>query len=369
MSKDNTVFVGMDVHKESIVASYSLGFGEVRSLGQMGTLNRDIDRLCQRVQSKGAEVVFVYEAGPCGYGLQRYLARKGFQCLICAPSLIARKPGDRVKTDRRDAEILARGLRADDLSYVHVPDEQDEAFRDLVRAWGGAKDDLKRAKQRLKSFLLVHDVRYTGKANWGNAHRRWLSEFTFPERWSQLAFEEHRRTMEDRIAQCQRLETCLREAAPEWRFYPVVQGLQAMRGVQFTVAVGVIAEIGDLSRFDNPRQLMAWLGLVPSEYSTGNSIRKGGITKAGNSIARKLLIEASWSYRYIPKVSAIIQKRHEGLPKPVIDRAWDAQLRLCRRYQRMARKGKHPNVVVTSVARELAGFVWDIGRIAAESSH
>jgi transposase len=362
MANDSTVFVGLDVHKESIVAAYSVGFGEVSSIGNVGVLERDIERLCKRMQSKASSVVFVYEAGPCGYGLQRQLSRGGFTCHVCAPSLIAKKAGDRVKTDRRDAEKLVKALRAGDLSFVHVPDERDEAFRDLVRTWGGAKEDLKQAKQRLKSFLLVHGVRYTGNADWRDAHRRWLSRFTFPENWSQLAFEEHRRSVEDRLAQCQRLEQVLRDAAPDWRFYPVIQALQALRGVQFTVAVGVISEAGDLSRFDNPRQLMAWLGLVPSERSSGASVKKGGITKAGNSTARKLLIEAAWSYRYIAKVSPIIQKRHEGLPKPIIDRAWDAQLRLCRRFRKLILQGKNRNVVVTAVARELAGFIWDIAR-------
>jgi len=234
----------------------------------------------------------------------------------------------------------------DDLAFVHVPDERDEAFRDLVRAWGAAKQDLQHAKQRLKSFLRVHGVRYTGTANWRDAHRRWRSEFTFPEGWSQLAFEEHRRSIEDRLAQCQRLEQALRDAAPQWRFHPVVKALQALRGVQFTVAIGLIAETGDLSRFDNPRQLMAWLGVVPSEYSSGARIRQGGITKAGNGYARRLLVEAAWSYRYTAKVSRIIQVWHEGLPKPIIDRAWDAQLRLCRRYRKLTQRGKHPNGVV-----------------------
>lgn len=362
MSKDNTVFVGLDVHKDSIVAAYCLGFGEIQDLGQIGVLDRDLDRLCKRMQSKASVVEFVYEAGPCGYGLQRFLSKRGFVCRVCAPSLISRKPGDRVKTDRRDAEKLVRALRNDDLSFVHVPDVRDEAFRDMVRAWGGAKEDLKRAKQRLKSFLLIHSVRYTGKADWREAHRRWLSRFTFPETWSQLAFEEHRRSVEERLAQCQRLEALLREAAPQWRFYPVAQALQALRGVQFTVAVGLLSEAGDLSRFDNPRQLMAWLGLVPSEYSSGSQIRKGAITKAGNGIARKLLVEAAWSYRYTAKVSPIIQKRHAGLPRDIINRAWDAQVRLCRRFQKLSRQGKHSNVVATAIARELSAFMWDIAR-------
>lgn len=362
MTHDSTVFVGLDVHKESIVAAYSVGFGEVGHLGEVGILQRDMQRLCQKMQSKAPSVVFVYEAGPCGYGLQRQLSRAGFTCHVCAPSKIPRKPGDRVKTDRRDAEKLVRALRAGDLSFVHVPGERDEAFRDLVRAWSGAKNDLRQARQRLKSFLLVHGVRYTGNADWKEAHRRWLARFTFPEPWSQIAFEEHRRSIEDRMAQCLRLEKLLREVAPQWRLYPVIQALQALRGVQFTVAVGVIAEVGDLARFHNPRQLMDWLGLVPSEDSSGERTRKGGITKAGNAIARRLLVEAAWSYRYTAKVSPIIQQRHEGLPREIIDRAWDAQLRLCKRFRQMQARGKHRNTVVTAIARELSGFIWDIAR-------
>lgn len=364
MTHDSTVLVGLDVHKDSIAVAYSVGFGEVTSLGNIGVLHRDVQRLCQKMQSNASNVQFVYEAGPCGYGLQRQLQRAGFSCRICAPSLIPRKPGDRVKTDRRDAEKLVRTLRAGDLSFVHVPAEPDEAFRDLVRAWSGARLDLRQAKQRLKSFLLVHGVCYSGSADWKDAHRRWLSRFTFAETWSQMAFEEHRRSIEDRLAQCQRLELLLRQQVPHWRLYPVVQALQALRGVQFIVAVGLAAEIGDMGRFDNPRRLMDWTGLVPSESSTGERIRKGAITKAGNCLVRKLLIEAAWSYRYSPKVSPIIQRRHEGLAPEIIDRAWAAQLRLCRRFRRLQAKGKHRNTVVTAIARELCGFVWDIARRA-----
>ncbi|EQD25850.1 transposase IS116/IS110/IS902 family protein, partial [mine drainage metagenome] len=167
MKNDSTVFVGLDVHKDSIVAAYAIDMGEVQILGNVGILQRDLDRLCTRMQSKASGVTFVYEAGPCGYGLYRYLTKKGFACMVCAPSLIARKPGDRVKTDRRDAIMLVKALRMNDLTRVHVPDVEDEAFRDLVRAWSAAKQDLRQARQRLKSFLLMHDVRYTGTANWG----------------------------------------------------------------------------------------------------------------------------------------------------------------------------------------------------------
>lgn len=363
MQNDITVYVGLDVHKDSIAVAYAVGMGEVQSLGTIGVLERDLEQLCKRMQSKAAQVSFVYEAGPCGYGLYRSLTRRGFACMVCAPSLIARKPGDRVKTDRRDAMLLVRALRMNDLARVHVPDVQDEALRDLARAWTAAKEDLRRARQRLKSFLLVHGVRYTGKANWGPAHRRWLSAFVFPVAWSQVAFQEHRRTIEDRLAQCARLETALREAAPQWRLYPVVQAIQALRGVQFTTAIGLITEIGDLSRFDSPRPLMAWLGVTPSEHSSGATRRQGGITKAGNSTARKALIEAAWAYRFPAKVSRPIQVRHEGVPAPVVQRAWDAQLRLCARFRTLTARGKHRNVAVVSVARELAAFLWDIARM------
>ncbi|AOJ64234.1 transposase [Burkholderia ubonensis] len=364
MENDSTLYVGLDVHKDSITVAYALGNDEVELLGKIGTTQADIERLCKRLQSKARRVCIVYEAGPCGYGLYRELVQKAFDCMVCAPSMIPRKPGERVKTDRRDAAKLVRLLRAGDLSAVYVPSVEDEAFRDLARAWVSAKDDLKRARQRLKAFLLSHGVRYVGRADWGPAYRRWVSTHAFASAWQQLAFEEHRRSIEDRLTQCERLEAALREAVVEWRFYPAVLGLQAMRGVQFTTAVGMLAELGDLSRFVHPRQLMAWLGVTPSEHSSGGKRHLGSITKTGNSYARKLLIEAAWSYRHPARVSPEIQRRHEGIPKAIIDRAWDAQIRLCRRYRKLAARGKNVNIAVVAVARELAGFIWDVTRLA-----
>ena len=364
MEHDSTLYVGLDVHKDSITVAYAIGMGEVELLGKIGTSKADIDRLCKRLQSKARRIRIVYEAGPCGYGLYRQLAGKGFECMVCAPSLIPKKPGERVKTDRRDAVKLVRSLRAGDLSAVYVPSVEDESFRDLSRAWVSAKDDLKRARQRLKAFLLSHGVRYSGRADWGPAHRRWISAFAFDTVWQQLAFDEYRRTIEDRLAQCSRLEAALREAVVNWHFYPAVLGLQAMRGVQFTTAIGILAELGDLSCFAHPRQLMAWLGVTPAEHSSGEKRRQGSITKNGNSYARKLLIEAAWSYRHPARVSPEIQRRHEGIPKAIVDRSWDAQTRLCRRYRKLAARGKNPNIAVVAVARELSGFIWDISRLA-----
>jgi transposase len=257
---------------------------------------------------------------------------------------------------------LVRSLRAGDLSAVYVPTVDDKAFRDLSCSWASAKDDLKRARQRLKAFLLLHGVGFTGRVDWGPSHRRWLSTFAFDSAWQQLAFEEYRRAIEDRLAQGDRLEAALRETVPNWRFYPVVLGLQAMRGVQFTTAVGMLAEFGDLSRFVHPRQLMAWLGVTPAEHSSGDRRRQSSITKTGNSYARKLLVEAAWS-----RVSPDIQRRHEGIPKPIIDRAWDAQVRLCRRYRKLVVRGKNTNIAIVAVARELAGFIWDVSRRLAMS--
>ncbi|SAK53981.1 transposase IS116/IS110/IS902 family protein [Caballeronia fortuita] len=211
MEDDSTLYVGLDVHKDSITVAYALDAGEVELLGKIGTTKTDIDRLCKRLQSKARRIDIVYEAGPCGYVLCRQLVQKGFDCMVCAPSLIPRKPGERVKTDRRDAIKLVRSLRAGDLSAVYVPSVEDEAFRDLARTWVSAKDDLKRARQRLKAFLLSHGVRYTGRADWSPAHRRWLSTYAFDSAWQQMAFEEHRRTIDDRLAQCERLEAALRK--------------------------------------------------------------------------------------------------------------------------------------------------------------
>lgn len=359
-----TLYVGLDVHKESIAVAYAPEDrgAEVISVGAIGPRQCDIDKLI-RLESKGAALVFVYEAGPCGYGLYRYLTGKGVACHVVAPSLIPRKAGDRVKTDRRDAMTLARLMRSGDLSSIYVPGIEDEALRDLSRRRDDALQDLKRSKRRLKSFLLRQDIRYEGRATWNAAHLRWLSEVVCPTPPQQIVFQEYLRAVTEQQERVQRVERELHEAVTGRRLYPMGQAIQALRGVELTSAVIVMTELGDLTRFENPRQLMSYLGLTPSEYSSGAQRRQGGITKAGNSHARRALVEGAWAYRYPAKVSRHLQLRLEQLPTEVRAISWKAQVRLCKRYRQLTARGKHVNQVVVAIAREMAAFAWAIARL------
>jgi transposase len=364
MPKRTPLFVGLDVHKETISVAYAASASSTppHFVGQIGTRQCDVDKLVRRLQGQSSQLVFAYEAGPSGYVLHRYLTTKGLDCRVVAPSLIPKKPGDRVKNDRRDAVELARLLRSGDLTGVYVPSVEDEAIRDVCRARDATRVTLKAAKLRLKSFLLRLGFNYVGRADWNDAHRRYLAQVVCPTPAQQIVFQEALRAVDEQVERLARLEEQLLELAPSWRLFPVVEALQALRGVQWMVALTVVAELGDLTRFDNPRQLAAFVGLTPSEYSSGASRRQGGITKAGNPRARRVLVEGAWAYRYPAKISAHIQRRIDKLPKVAQDIGWKAQLRLCKRYRRLLARGKHANIVTTAIARELLAFMWAIAK-------
>ena len=281
---------------------------------------------------------------------------------MVAPSLIPKRPGERVKTNRRDALALAKLHRAGELTPVWVPDPGHEAMRELVRAREAAMAELRRARQQLQSFLLRHGRVFTGRGAWTRAHTRWLCELRFEHPAQHLVLAEYRQAILDAETRLERLTRQVAELVPSWSMAPVIAAYQALRGVAFLSAVTFVAEIGDVRRFDNPRQLMAYLGLVPSESSTGERVRRGGITKAGNGRARRVLIEGAWTYRFRARMSRLLQERQAGLPKAVCDIAWKAQLRLCSRYRKLMARGKRQGVVTTAIAREMAAFLWAIGR-------
>ena len=366
MNKDSIIFIGLDTHKDFCEVAYCLDERTAlpESLGRITTSKQAISKLARQLQSKypKATLHFVYEAGPCGYWIYRLLTKLGHCCYIVSPSLIPKHPGDRVKTDKRDALKLTRLLKNADIHPIYVPEPEDEAVRDLSRARETAMHDLKKAKQRLKLFFLRNNISYAGSDRWGAKHRRWLTELILPHPAQQIVLQEFITTLNERFSRLERLDNELKHHVSRWRYYPVVQALQAMRGIKLIVAAGVIAELGDLTRFDHPNKLMSYLGLVPSEHSSGGHRRLGAITKCGNSRARRLLIEGAHAYRYPARMSTEIQKRQEGLPPNISEIAWDAQLRLCKRYQRLMHRGKHRNVVVTAIAREMSAYLWEIAK-------
>ena len=355
-------YVGLDVHQRTIaVAVADAGRGKARYYGEIANTPEALGKLVGRLSPEGELIAFCYEAGPCGYEVYRTLTGMGAECEVVAPSLIPRKAGDRVKTDRRDALGLARLYRAGELTAVWVPDQEQEAMRDLVRARSDMKAMESTAKRRLHSFLLRQGRSYAaGKSKWTKAHRRWLQEQRFAQPLQQIVFQEYVDAVDQAIERVAALEREMERAWRDWSLAPVVEALMALRGLQLINALTVVVELGDISRFDSPRQLMAYLGLVPSEHSSGESRRRGGITKTGNGHVRRALTEAAWCYRFPARKTRHLERRAEKSSAEVQAIAWKAQKRLCGRYRYLIEQGKANTVAVTAVARELAGFIWAV---------
>src|SRR5215213_10016843 len=356
MKQESAVFVGLDASKLKIsVALAEDGRqGEVRFLGDIEHTPEAVRRLVTKLAGKYRRLLFCYEAGPTGYGLQRQICALGPDCAVVAPSLIPKRPGERVKTNRRDALTLARLHRAGELTAIWVPDPGHEAVRELVRARDAAMADLRAKRQHLQSFLLRHGRLFPGRKPWTRAHARWLSELAFEHPAQYLVLREYRQGIEDAQARLERLTQQIAEVLTTWSMAPVVEAYQALRGVALVTAVTFVAEIGDVRRFESPRQLMAYLGLVPCESSTGEQVRRGSITKAGNTRVRRVLIEGAWAYRFPARMGRLLQ-----IVRAI---AWKAQVRLCARYRRLMAAGKRQTVVTTAIAREIAAFLWAIGR-------
>ena len=361
--KEFSKFVGMDVHKATIAVSVAdAGGGELRYIGEIANTPDAVAKLVRQLQKGEAQLSFCYEAGPCGYGIHRQLTELCWDCQVVASSLIPKKAGDRVKTDRRDSMMLARLHRAGELTAVWVPDDAQEGLRDLTRAREDMKHLQRQAKQRLTAFFLRYGKSYAGKSNWTQAHYRWLETMTFGQAVQQIVFQEYVDTVKVLNKRIDALDKQLECTASESVFWPLIEGFLALRGINPLTATTIVAEIGDLKRFASAPQLMAYLSVVPSEHSSGASKSRGGITKTGNSHVRRVLVEAAWTYRHPARKTAHLQRRAECTSDEVQEISWKAKKRLCARYRLMEGKGKLKVQACTAVARELAGFIWAIGQ-------
>lgn len=358
--------VGMDTDSRGFDIAIAEGSGSdnkgVRSLGRIPATMDAVDKLTKQLRKRGhTQLRFVYEAGPCGFGLYRHLKERGEECAVIAPSKIPRQPGERVKTNRRDALKLARLDRSGDLEAIYVPTEEDEAMRDLSRGRASAVEAATRVKQQLKSLLLRHGIKYTGKdKSWSSKYREWLNRLQLPHQAQVYVLAEGLIALDEAEARVKRLTERIEELLPVWRMQPVVAALQALRGVAMITAVETVAELGDLTRFSNPREVMSYLGLVPSEHSTGDKRRQGSITKTGNGHVRSSLVESAWAYARPPRVTRKLKERQQGLPREVIEISWRAQVRLCGRYRRLMVRGKNKQKIIIAIARELCAFMWAI---------
>jgi transposase len=367
-TNQEVLYLGLDVHAENIaVALAEAGRdGEVRNYGEIPNTFHSVEKLLRKLGHPDKELRVCYEAGPCGFVLARFLKKKGIACDVIAPSLTPKGSGDKIKTDRRDARMLARLHRAGELTAVHVPDERDEAIRDLCRARTDAVQDQRSGRNQLKAFLLRNGYRYGEKTSWSAGHMRYLRELILPHPAMKIVLEEYLQCIDAAAERIERLEVHMKALLDEWHMKPVVLALMGFKGYQTVAAMITVSEIGDIHRFAHPRQLMAYLGLVPSESSSGGSRAQGSITKCGNGHLRWIFNECAQHYRLPPKVSQELTTRQESIPKAyrrqVIEISWRAQNRLHERGRKLAARGKTRQKAQIAMARELAAFVWEVMR-------
>ena len=354
----STTIIAFDQHAATTVAAVLLPNHRSPALHALTSDSSTIVRFVERVRRQGT-VTCCYEAGPCGFELQRALTAREIPCAVIAPALIPRRPGDRIKTDRRDAGHLAILYRAGALTAIHIPTDQEEAARDLLRCREDIRADLLRARHRLSKFLLRHGRRFTAtKKAWTRAHDAWLRAQTWPLPALAQTHAASLRAVDEAVARLRTVEEDLRGLLDLEPLRARVERLRCFRGINDLTALTIAAELGDARRFASAPRTMAFVGLVPSEHSSGTKQARGAITKTGNAHLRRILVEAAWHYRHRPFVGAALTRRQRGAPAAIIAHAWAAQQRLHRRYHRLAARGKPSQQVITAVARELTGFVW-----------
>jgi transposase len=357
-------YIGLDTHKDTIVVSVAWAGRTAPELrGEIANKPKAVAKLVERLNREfdGEVLLFCYEAGPCGYGLYRQLLALGHDCQVVAPSLIPKKPGERIKTDRRDACKLARLLRNGDLTAVWVPDEEQEAMRDLTRARDDLKAQERKARQQLNAYVLRHGHAWpSNRTRWTQTHYHWLESLRFGHDWQQVVLQEYIDAVKAASCRVADITAQLERVLPQWSLAPVVNSLVALRGIDKLAAMVLLAELGDISRFDSPKQLMAYLGLVPSEHSTGSRRRQGAITKTGNGHARRMLVESAWSYRFAARQTMHLKRKAKHASEEAKAIAWRAQKRLCGRYRTLIQAGKNTKQTTVAIARELVGFIWAI---------
>lgn len=363
---NKTYYIGLDVHKDSIAIAYTPegSRDEATYYGECGgsilAAERTLRKIAKLLGQKLKDLKVCYEAGPTSFVLARRLIQLGVDCQLMAPSKTERKPTEPIKTDKRDAKLIAKLFRNGDITPVRIPPVLDEAVRDLCRARTDASDDLARSKQRLNSFLLRAGFRYSGKTNWTAAHMRYLRELSMPNEAHRLVLEEYIQAIDSCMERVARLEDRLKTTLTDWEWKPIVESLMACKGFKEVAAMTITSELGDLRRFPNPRKLMAFLGLVPGEHSSGSKRRQGSITKCGNSHARWMMVECAQHYRRAPKVSKELTRRQEGQSKEIKELSWRMQNRLNKRYNKLRARQVLDTKCIVAIAREMAGFIWEI---------